>query len=399
MAARKKNNYDFVGKRQIFAVVSVTFCLISLFLLFVVKPSMGIDFSGGTEIHVKFEQDVQADKIRTVIGESFSDVNVQQVGAEDSFEYLIRIKIVEEGLEEKENQIAALLKKSFGEDFIEDIDTRSEVGIRAVVAYKGEPKSIAEISNALLTMKEAKVKPSKDRRLFYVELPGQVNNIQKQIKSKINVPFVVLQTDSVGPKVGSELRQQGMISILATLGLILVYVALRFNLSFAPGAVLALLHDVLIVVGIFILLDNLQKSLGDSMPIPLPPLEFNLPMVGALLTIIGYSLNDTIVIYDRIRENMARYRQKDLAGLINTSINETLHRTINTSLTTFFAMLAFLIFGGAIIQTFALAIILGVIVGTYSTIYVASPTILLMQEVQPFLTKFFAPSTTTKGAE
>jgi preprotein translocase subunit SecF len=209
--------------------------------------------------------------------------------------------------------------------------------------------------------------------------------------------FEILQTDSVGPKVGAELRQQGLISILATLGLILAYVSLRFNLSFAPGAVLALLHDVLIVIGLFILLGKAAPYL----PFAIPSLEFNLPMVGALLTIIGYSLNDTIVIYDRIRENMARYRKTDLESLINTSINETLRRTINTSITTLGAMSAFLFFGGSVIQTFALAISLGVIVGTYSTIYVASPTILFMQEIQPTLIRIFSPAERkeSKGVE
>ena len=175
----------------------------------------------------------------------------------------------------------------------------------------------------------------------------------------------------------------------------MVYVSLRFSLNFAPGAVLALLHDVLVVVGIFIVLGKV----GPYLPFPIPSLEFNLPMVGALLTIIGYSLNDTIVIYDRIRENMARYRKKDMESLINTSINETLQRTINTSLTTLGAMMAFLFFGGSVIQTFALAIILGVIVGTYSTIYVASPTILFMQDLQPMLVRIFSPSQTEEAKE
>jgi len=191
----------------------------------------------------------------------------------------------------------------------------------------------------------------------------------------------VLQVDSVGPKVGAELRQQGMIAILATLALILVYVALRFNLSFAPGAVLALFHDVSIVVGVFVTLDMLGITY-----------EFNLPMIGALLTIIGYSLNDTIVIYDRLRENMTRYRRNDLETMINVSINETLGRTLATSVTTLAGMTAFLVLGGAVIQTFALAIFLGVIVGTYSTIFVASPTILLMQDVQPWLSQLFTPA-------
>jgi preprotein translocase subunit SecF len=175
---------------------------------------------------------------------------------------------------------------------------------------------------------------------------------------------------------------------MATLALILLYVAFRFNISFAPGAVLALFHDVTIVVGVFILLDMAGWTH-----------EFNLPMIGALLTIIGYSLNDTIVIYDRIRENMTRYRRQDLEKLINGSINETLGRTLATSLTTMMGMTAVLGLGGAVIQTFALAIFLGVIVGTYSTVFVASPTILVMQDLQPLLTKFFSPLTENEESD
>jgi preprotein translocase subunit SecF len=175
--------------------------------------------------------------------------------------------------------------------------------------------------------------------------------------------------------VGGELRQQGFIAIASTLVLILVYVAFRFDLAFAPGAVLALFHDVTIVVGVFVLTQR----------------EFNLPMIGALLTIIGYSLNDTIVIYDRIRENMTRYRRRDMHQLINDSINETMSRTLATSLTTALGMAAFLVLGGPVIETFALAILMGVVVGTYSTVFVASPTILVMQDFRPHLEKIFSP--------
>jgi preprotein translocase SecF subunit len=152
-------------------------------------------------------------------------------------------------------------------------------------------------------------------------------------------------------------------------------VSFRFDLSFAPGAVLALFHDVTIVTGVFVLMQR----------------EFNLPMIGALLTIIGYSLNDTIVIYDRIRENMTKYRRGQLPNLINASINETMSRTLATSLTTALGMSAFLLLGGPVIQTFSLAILLGVFVGTYSTIFVASPTILVMQDLRPWMERVFSP--------
>ena len=396
MTAKKTSKYDFVGKRKTFALVSTVLCLISLALFFVVKPTWGIDFTGGTEVHLKFDQQVAADQLRAVVKEKFSQVNVQQIGSEKDNEYLIRIENPKEGSEGSQEKIESLLKQAFGEDFIEESRFSIEVGARIVVKYTGQERSDSEIKKVIQSdFPKAKMVNVNEANTFSIELPGQVDELQAQVATKLAKPEI-LQTDSVGPKVGKELQQQGLISILATLGLILVYVSLRFNLSFAPGAVLALLHDVLIVIGMFVLLGNLAPHL----PFPIPSLEFNLPMVGALLTIIGYSLNDTIVIYDRIRENMERYRKTDMESLINTSINETLRRTINTSLTTLGAMLAFLFFGGAVIQTFALAIIMGVIVGTYSTIYVASPTILLMQELQPALARIFSPAQTqVKGSE
>ena len=162
--------------------------------------------------------------------------------------------------------------------------------------------------------------------------------------------------------------------VASMLVLVLAYIAFRFDLAFAPGAVLALFHDVAITIGIFVIFHR----------------EVNLPIIGALLTIIGYSLNDTIVIYDRIRENMERYRRTDLQNLINKSVNETLNRTVNTSLTTFLAIVFFLLWGGPVIQTFAMAMLIGVVVGTYSTVYVASPMILVMQDLKPRIAKIMS---------
>jgi preprotein translocase subunit SecF len=272
-------------------------------------------------------------------------------------------------------------RSKYGSDWIVESFSDTQIGARVVIKYAGDSVSVRDLQNTVSGIQGAQVQEGTDDNTFYVKLPGLSTKIEQSIRESLQGKnFKVLQADSVGPKVGGELKRQGIVSILATLGLILVYVAFRFNLSFAPGAVLALFHDVSIVVGIFISLDILGWKH-----------EFNLPMVGALLTIIGYSLNDTIVIYDRIRENMSRYRRKDMENLINDSINETLRRTIATSLTTMMAMMAFLTLGGPVIETFALAIFLGVIVGTYSTVFVASPTILVMGDLRPLLGKVFTP--------
>ena len=166
----------------------------------------------------------------------------------------------------------------------------------------------------------------------------------------------------VGPQVGDELREQGGLAMLLALGLVMLYIAFRFQLKFAFGAVIALVHDVVITLGFF----------------SVTGMEFNLTTLAALLAVIGYSLNDTIVVSDRIRENFRKLRRTDPADVINTSLTETLGRTVVTSLTTLLVLVALALFGGEMIYGFAIALIVGVTVGTYSSIYVAASALLLL---------------------
>jgi preprotein translocase subunit SecF len=370
-------NFDFVGKRKLAAIMSFVMVVISLSLFFVKGPNWGIDFTGGTEVHLKFNEVVEIAEVRTALTqlELGSDA-VQQIGSIEEGEYVIRIQDPEFGAREARSAVEGALKGQFGEGWISETTYTAEVGARLTVRYIGGPVTVDDVQNAVRAIPGAQAAPALDDNVVYVNLPGLASKIGKKLRQALpDRDFQVLKVDSVGPKVGGELRQQGFVAIAATLALILVYVGFRFELAFAPGAVLALFHDVSLVVGIFTITGH----------------EFNLPIIGALLTIIGYSLNDTIVIYDRIRENMSRYRRKDTAELINASINETLGRTVATSVTTGAAMIAFLTLGGPVIETFALAILLGVIFGTYSTIWVASPTILVMEDLQPTISKLFTP--------
>ena len=369
--------YDFVGRRRMAAILSIIMVSASLAIFFLKGPNWGIDFTGGTEVHLKFKEPVEISEVRSALTQlDLGSDAVQQIGTEEEGEYAIRIQDPEFGTAETRTAVEQALKASFGPDWISETDFTAEVGARLTVRYVGDAVTIESVQEAVKDIRGARAAPALDDNVVYVNLPGLATQIGRKLKETMkDRKFDVLQVDSVGPKVGGELREQGFISILATLALILVYVGFRFDLAFAPGAVLALFHDVTVVVGIFTLTGH----------------EFNLPMIGALLTIIGYSLNDTIVIYDRIRENMGRYRRKDTAALINTSINETLARTLATSLTTAAGMIAFLTLGGPVIETFALAILLGVIFGTYSTIWVASPTILIMEDLKPQLSKIFTP--------
>ncbi len=177
-------------------------------------------------------------------------------------------------------------------------------------------------------------------------------NESEAVYAKVQIP----RFEKVGATAGEQLRNQGTLSIIYALFFILVYVALRFDPRYSPGAILALVHDVSLILGVFVITGK----------------EFNLPIIAALLAIIGYSLNDTIVIYDRIRENLAKKHGLSLREVINMSINETLSRTLLTSGTTLIAVASIYIWGGGIVQNFALAILVGIIVGTYSSVYVAS---------------------------
>ncbi|MBF0194031.1 MAG: protein translocase subunit SecF [Magnetococcales bacterium] len=179
-------------------------------------------------------------------------------------------------------------------------------------------------------------------------------------KNKIDLRRV----EFVGPQVGAELTEKGIMAVIYSMIAILVYVAWRFEMRFAYGAVLALVHDLGITIGFFSLM---QK-------------EFTLVVVAALLTVIGYSLNDTIVVYDRIREEMKRYKNKELTYVINEAVNRTLSRTMITSLTTLLVLVALLVLGGEVIHDFALTLFLGVLIGTYSSIFVASPIVLLLNK-------------------
>ena len=174
----------------------------------------------------------------------------------------------------------------------------------------------------------------------------------------------ILSIDKVGPKVGAELSSDAILAILYALGFILIYISIRFEFKYAVGAIAALTHDVLITLGIFSILG----------------FEISLAVIAAFLTIVGYSLNDTIVIFDRIRENVKNLKGTPLDSVINQSINESLSRTIVTSLTTFLVVLILFLFGGEVIHTFSFAMIVGVIIGTYSSIFVASPVVIKMNK-------------------
>lgn len=386
---KSATNYDFVGKRRFFAIFSTILVALSALLFFVVGPTWGIDFTGGTELRVRFAETMPLADLRDGLAKGGIDAeSVQSVGDVSENTFVIRIQDATFGSEDGRAQVESTLKKAYGESWIAESNISAEVDSQLTIRYTGEQKTISEIQDTLGSVQGVTVMGSLDENTFYVKLPGAGTASEKLLGQALpGKAFKILQVDSVGPAVGSELRTQGFLALAATMALLLVYIAFRFDLAFAPGAIIALVHDVTVTVGALIVLDKLGIYTA----------QFDLAIIGALLTILGFSINDTIVIYDRIRENERKYRRKDMATLINQSVNETLSRTINTSMTAIISIIPFIIFGEGVMRTFSLAMVIGMISGVYSTVYIASPIVLLMQDVKPWLTKIFAPAVAGVG--
>ena len=198
-----------------------------------------------------------------------------------------------------------------------------------------------------------------------------IENIRTQLSKNLAGNFSFRRVENVGPKVSGELLKSGLIAIVLSLSAMLIYIWIRFEWQFSLGAIIALIHDVIITIGFFSILE----------------FEINLSIVAAVLTIVGYSMNDTVVIFDRVRENLKKYSSKSINEISNLSINETLSRTIITSLTTLLALLSIFFFGGKILHGFSFAMILGVIFGTYSSIFIANPILIKLKVNQKSVLK------------
>ena len=205
---------------------------------------------------------------------------------------------------------------------------------------------------------------SPDEVLIKTQFSGSTSDISDKLKTALGDNFLLRRVESVGPKIGKELQTDALKAIGLALLLILVYITFRFDSYYAIGSVIALIHDVLITLGIFSLLNY----------------EINLSIVAAFLTIVGYSLNDTIVVFDRIRENFPKYMKKNIDEVVNISLNETLKRTVITSFTTLMVVAILFIWGGPVINRFAFALIIGVLIGTYSSLFVASPVMVYFEK-------------------
>lgn len=298
----KKTNIDFMGKKYYAFAFSGLIFLLGIFAIIQIAKgtaNLGIDFTGGTAVQIKFEKPVALQDVRKVLElGGLKDFELQDMPVERKI--LIKVKKKEETLGGFSETIISTLSQRFPEQHI-----------------------------------------------------------------------IVDSTTEIGPKIGERLKKDALWAIMAATAGLLIYIAFRFQFRFGIGATLATLHDVLAIVGFFYIMNK----------------EINLVIISALLAIAGYSLTDTVVVFDRIRENLKLRLRDPVEVVVNQSINEVLSRTIITAFTTLLAALALFLFGGEVIHDFALAIIIGILVGTYSSIFIASPVVLLWGGKRPFTKK------------
>jgi preprotein translocase subunit SecF len=388
-------NIDFMKYRKVFVWLSLLLLVVGGVELFALTGlNLGIDFAGGTQLTVALRDEVSTNDLRNVLQQAGIDAQIQRYGGAEERQVLIKAPV------------AAGSEEGSGEAMIDALDQtlnqgqagRQAAGLADLEAPEaGEPRfdlnergtqALADLlfetdPEALKSGDEAAAREHyedlaarildrrKETTLFRdlgedlyaaVELPAAVRDVL-ELRTFLGA-FHVLQNDNVGPQIGSELRQKGIWAVTLSLVGMLCYIWLRFELRFGVGAMVATFHDFLITLGLFALVGY----------------EFNLSTIAAFLTLVGYSVNDTVVIFDRVRENMRKHRRKPLVEIMNESLNQTLSRTVLTSGTTLLVVASLFFLGGEVIRGFAFVLLVGVIIGTYSSVYVACPFTLLWEQ-------------------
>lgn len=371
--------YDFMRVRKYWIALSVVLALGSLVLMFFPGPNYGTDFKGGTEIEVAFTQPTDASEIRHAVTRSsaFSEPDVVQVqDAVHPHRFLIRVQEISTVDETSKDALKKALCLGVEKDddpaCPANVPRATEVkfsagGDKLAIRYDTDPdleklkEQLAKVPNVKLRVapNNPQVVNPRDHRVE-VQLQSKGDQLLDVLRTELGkerVPESALRVEWVGPKAGKQLRDSARNSVALAIVFIMLYLAFRFDLRFAPGVVLACVHDAFVVIGAFIVFHK----------------EVTLSTIAAVLTIVGYSMNDTVVVYDRIRENLGKHRGKSFGDIINLSVSETLSRTILTSGATMLSVLPFFIWGTGVIKDFAFAMVVGIVAGTYSSIYVAAP--------------------------
>lgn len=356
-------NYDFLGKRKFAYAISGILFLIGVISVVTRGFHFGIDFKGGSEIVLQFEKPVEISKVRGYVDNiGLGYVEVKTFGGETGVmirtdQQVIPTTVYPQVVDAIEREI---------ENVMPGVPRQIIDSTASSITYALQnPDTTNILVDALFSagFQSGKISEEPDNTQMIVSV-GISDWIKENLREKVtDNSFTVLKEDIVGPKIGDELKQDAVLAIFFALIAILIYLGFRFKFVFAFGAVAALFHDVLITLGLFSVLYGIIPGLN---------LDIDITIVAAFLTLIGYSINDTVIVFDRIRENLKIHKTRPLFDLMNTSISQTMSRTVLTGGTTIITVLVLLIFGGEVLRGFAFTLFFGIIIGTYSSIFVAS---------------------------
>jgi preprotein translocase subunit SecF len=378
----RQTNIDFLKYKWYAIGASWLLIAIGLFAVFVQKGlKFGIDFAGGTQIAVRFASPPDLDRLRRIMQTAdLGETGIQRYGEPERNQVLIRVQ----------------QQRTEGRDVSQDVQSALRAGLQvsadpAKVDLNREGRDVIAARLAAADPDQVSLSPAAgsagyypaiaDRIISYRSEVGifrstadldRVPDVSPAVRARLKAdsyagPFVLLSAENVGPQVGADLRKKALYAVVWSIVGMLAYIAIRFrSLPFGVGAVVALIHDTLITVGLLALLGR----------------EFNLVVVAALLTLVGYSVNDTVVVYDRVRENQRTPKKEALESVINRSINQTLSRTVLTAGATMLVCLALFFLGGEVLNTFALTLIIGILIGTYSSIYVAAAIVVIWKDLR-----------------
>jgi preprotein translocase subunit SecF len=366
--------YDFMAIRKYWISLSLFLTFGSLGLIATGHAKLGTDFLGGTEVEVAFKKPVDAGAVRHAVeGAGFSTPTVIKVDdAKNPNRFMVRVHEVSTISTEKQAEVERALCATGGDASCTDQRKPTEVkfspgGDKITLRYRDVP-DLAFVKERIATVQGLVLRPGDNNPLLQsardnkveIQLMSKGDQLMNGLRKALGadaVPESALRTEWIGPRAGAQLRDAAVKSIAISIIFIMAYIAFRFDLRFAPGCVVALIHDAVGTIGIFILLGK----------------EINLTTIAAALTIVGYSVNDTVIVYDRVRENLGKLRGATFVRLINVSTSEMLGRTILTAATVLFSLQGLFIWGTGELKDFALALTIGVVLGMYSSIYVALP--------------------------
>ena len=370
----KNTNFDFLGRKWPFIGASLVLTVAGLTSLAMKGgPSYGIDFKGGALLRLRFNEEPPVARIRAALDSKIpGEKVVQQITNAGKPEVLVGTEIRDEKELNAERQtIEETLRTTFsGADGKLDLNNSAVdqlvERLRSPLLQANVPLSEQELKDLAQSIED--YRNSNGGLLASIDQLSSVKGVTPAVLAALKQecslgPFTILGAEVVGPKIGADLRHQAILATLYALAGMLVYIAFRFEWIYGVAAVVAVFHDTIITIGLFSLFNK----------------EISLTVVAALLTLVGYSMNDTIVVFDRIRENLKFMRRESLENLINISVNQTLSRTVLTSGLTLLTALSLFLFGGEVLNGFAFALVVGILVGTYSSVFIASPILVFWQ--------------------